>query len=80
MEQKYGVWAVRSANSICGAAESRLMENGVPIVFDSKDKASNYADKLNTNIPTPNIHYYVKEMEQEEAESYIVAAEEHLKL
>lgn len=61
MEQKYGVWAVRSAASICGAAEAWLKENGEPLRFDTMEQAAEYAEKLNAGICTANVHYYPKE-------------------
>lgn len=62
---KYGVWAVRSANSVCGAAESWCKHKGEPIKFDTSEQAAAYAEALNKNAYSPNVHYYPKEMEPE---------------
>ncbi|WP_101908607.1 DUF4406 domain-containing protein [Marasmitruncus massiliensis] len=64
MEQ-YGVWAVRSANSVCGAAQSWCKHNGEPIKFDTYEQAAAHAKSLNENAYSPNVHYYPKEMEPE---------------
>ncbi len=61
MEQKYGVWAVRSAASICGAAEAWLKENGEPLRFDTMEQAAKYAEGLNAGLGTANVRYYPKE-------------------
>ena len=47
MSKKYGVWAVRSANSVCGAAESWCKHEGKPMEFESREQASKYAKSLN---------------------------------
>lgn len=65
MSQKYGVWAVRSAASICGAAQSWCKHDGKSVEFDTMQAASEYAQHLNSNIATMNVHYYPKEMEPE---------------
>jgi len=65
MNKKYGVWAVRSANSVCGAAESWCKHEGKPMEFESREQASEYAKSLNANLRTLNVHYYPKEMEPE---------------
>lgn len=69
MEQKYGVWAVRSAASVCGAAQSWCKHNGKPIEFETMAQAEQYAADLNKNLATLNVHYYPKEMEPELAQS-----------
>ena len=61
MEQKYGVWAVRSAASVCGAAEAWLKDNGEPLRFDTMEQAAEYADRLNAGLATGNVRYYPKE-------------------
>lgn len=65
MNEKYGVWAVRSAASVCGAAESWCKHNGKPMEFDTMAQATEYADQLNKNLATMNVHYCPKEMESE---------------
>lgn len=64
MEQTYGVWAVRSAASIFGHAESWCKEDGKPLEFDSREAAEIYAREMNSRT-TANVHYYVKEKEPE---------------
>lgn len=63
MDKKYGVWAVRSAASVCGAAQSWCKQGGKPMEFDMMEQAVEYADQLNKNLATMNVHYYPKEME-----------------
>lgn len=63
MKKKWGVWAVRSAASVCGAAESWYKKAGEPIEFPNKQAADDYAQSLNLNAYTPNVHYYSKEIE-----------------
>ena len=63
--KKYGVWAVRSAASVCGPAEAWLKSNGKPITFDSYEEAAAKAESLMNNIGTTNVSYYPKEMRQE---------------
>lgn len=70
MEQKYGVWAVRSANSVCGAAESWCKHNGKPMEFDTVAQATEYASHLNDTLATMNVRYYAKEMESALAQSH----------
>ena len=65
MEKKYGVWAVRSAASIFGAAQSWCKENGRPIEFDTMAEAEAYAKELNETMRSANLHYYAKEKEPE---------------
>ena len=63
--QKYGVWAVRSAGSVCGAAQSWCKNDGVPLEFSTIEKAHDYASHLNETMGGINVRYYSKEMEQE---------------
>ena len=62
-EKKYGVWAVRSAASMFGAAEAWCKADGVPMEFDSLNAARLYANHLNETAGSPNVHYYSKEMQ-----------------
>lgn len=62
MKKRWGVWAVRSAESVCGAAESWCKKAGKPMEFASKKAAQEYAQSLNKNAYTPNVHYYPKEL------------------
>lgn len=59
--KEYGIWAVRSGNSIFGSAEAWYKNNGVPIKFSSEKEAQEYADNLNKTA-TANCSYFVKEM------------------
>lgn len=63
--KQYGVWAVRSPNSVCGAAQSWCKRNGEPIKFGTYEQAAAHAKSLNENAYSPNVHYYPKEMELE---------------
>ena len=65
MDKKYGVWAVRSAASVCGAAASWCKQGGKPMEFDTMEQAAEYADQLNESRYSPNVHYSSKEMEPE---------------
>lgn len=64
MEQTYGVWAVRSAASIFGHAESWCKEDGKPLEFESREAAETYAREMNSRT-TANVHYYVRNKEPE---------------
>lgn len=63
-EKTYGVWAVRSAASIFGQAESWCKEDGCPLEFASQEAAEAYAEECNSRT-TANVHYFVKEKEPE---------------
>lgn len=63
-EKTYGVWAVRSAASIFGRAESWCKEAGRPLEFVSQETAEAYAKECNSRT-TANVHYFVKEKEPE---------------
>ena len=65
MSKKYGVWAMRSAGSVCGAAQSWCKHDGKPIEFDTMEQAESYAKQLNEACYSPNVHYAAKEMEPE---------------
>lgn len=65
MSKKYGVWAMRSAGSVCGAAQSWCKHDGKPMEFDTMEQAESYAKKLNESCYSPNVHYAAKEMEPE---------------
>lgn len=69
MKQKYGVWAVRSAASVCGAAQSWCKHGGKPMEFETIAQAEQYAADLNRNLATLNVHYCAKELEPELAQS-----------
>lgn len=63
--KQWGVWAKRSAASVCGAAEAWLKSEGKPMTFDSYGEAAAKAESLMQDIGTANISYYPKEMQQE---------------
>lgn len=65
MGKKYGVWAVRSAASIFGEAQSWCKNNGQPIEFDTMAEAESYAKELNETMRSENVNYYAKEKESE---------------
>jgi len=65
MSKKYGVWAMRSADSVCGAAQIWCKHDGKPIEFDTMEQAESYAKQLNESCNSPNVHYAAKEMEPE---------------
>ena len=55
MSKKYGVWAMRSAASVCGAAQSWCKHGGKPIEFDTMEQAESYAKKLNESCYSPSV-------------------------
>ena len=61
-EKTYGGWAVRSAASIFGRAESWCKEDDKPLEFASQEAAEAYAKECNSRT-TANVHYFVKEKE-----------------
>lgn len=65
MEKKYGVWAMRSAGSVCGAAQNWCKHDGKPMEFVTMEQAESYAKQLNESCYSPNVHYAAKEIEPE---------------
>lgn len=63
--KKYGIWAKRSAASVCGAAEAWLKSDGKPMTFDTYEEAAEKVDSLMKDIGTANVSYFPMEMEQE---------------
>lgn len=63
--KKYGIWAKRSAASVCGAAEAWLKSEGKPMTFDTYEEAQAKADSLMKNIGTAKVSYFPREMELE---------------
>lgn len=63
--KQYGIWARRSAGSICGAAEAWLKNDGKLITFDTYEEAATEAERLMRDIRTPNVSYFPKEREIE---------------
>lgn len=63
--KKYGIWARRSAASVCGSAEAWLKRDGKPVTFDSYEEATTEASRLMNKIGTANVSYYPKEREIE---------------
>lgn len=76
-EKLYGVWAVRSAASIFGRAESWCKEDGKPLEFESRKDAEEYAKEANSHTTT-NVHYYVREKEHESSAIRKAAAQPDL--
>ena len=56
----WGIWAVRSANSIFGAAESWVYVRGDILTFPTFPAAAEAADAYNINIGTENLCYTPK--------------------
>lgn len=63
--KKYGIWAKRSAASVCGAADAWLKSDGKPLSFDTYEEAAVKAESLMKDTGTVNVSYYPKPMEQE---------------
>ena len=67
--KQYGIWARRSAASVCGPAEAWLKRDGKPVTFDTYEEAAAEAERLMKNRCTPNVSYYPKEREMEPEEA-----------
>ena len=63
--KQYGIWARRSAASVCGSAEAWLKRDGEPVTFGTYEEASTEAERLMKNLGTANVSYYPKEREIE---------------
>lgn len=63
--KQYGIWARRSAASVCGSAEAWLKRGGEPVTFDTYEEAAQEAERLRKNCASLNVSYYPKEMEIE---------------
>jgi hypothetical protein len=63
--KQYGIWARRSAASVCGPAEAWLKQEGEPITFDTYKEAATEAERLMKDIGTLNVSYFPKEREIE---------------
>lgn len=63
--KQYGIWARRSAASVCGAAEAWLKREGEPVTFDTYEEAAAEAERLRKNCVSLNVSYYPKEREIE---------------
>ena len=61
--QQYGIWARRSAVSVCGPAEAWLKRNGEPVTFDTYEEAAAEANRLMNKAGSANVSYYPKERE-----------------
>lgn len=72
--RQYGILARRSAASICGAAESWVKRDGMPVVFGTYEEAAAEAERLNDWMGPLNrtVEYFPKETEAvpEEAPSF----------
>lgn len=67
--KQYGIWARRSAASVCGYAEAWLKRDGEPVTFDTYEEAAAEAEVLMKDIQKTNVSYFPKkrEIELEEA-------------
>lgn len=63
--KQYGIWARRSAASVCGHAEAWLKRDGEPITFNTYEEASAEARRLIQDMHTPNVSYFAKEVQIE---------------
>jgi len=61
--EKYGIWARRSAASVCGASEAWVKQDGEPLTFDTYEEAASEARRLIENTRTPNVAYFAKGMD-----------------
>lgn len=62
-EKKFGIWAVRSSSSICGAAQAWVKRDGKPEMFDTYEEAVSMAESYNRECHSMYVHYYPKEMD-----------------
>ena len=53
----WGIWAVRSADSVFGAAESWVRVRGAILTFHTFEEAAEAAESYNINIGTDNLQY-----------------------
>lgn len=53
----WGIWAVRSADSVFGAAESWVRVRGAILIFPTFAEAAEAAEAYNINIGTENLQY-----------------------
>lgn len=58
----WGIWAIRSPNSVMGYAAAWLKENGSVREFDTQDEAETEAKRLNNEVRSPNVTYFAQEM------------------
>lgn len=65
-EKKWGIWARRSAASVCGAAEAWVKSNDRILAFDTYKEAAEQADSYMRNIGTVNVSYYPKKLGPEQ--------------
>ncbi len=63
--KQYGIWARRSAASVCGPAEAWLKRDSEPVTFETYEEAATEASRLMSKIGTANVSYYPKEREIE---------------
>lgn len=61
-EKQFGIWAVRSSASICGAAQAWAKKDGKPMQFDTYEEAASVAESYNRECHSINVHYCPKEM------------------
>ena len=57
---KYRVLAVRSANSVCGAAKRYCSMDGQELRFNSLENAEHYASHNNETCASSNVEYFAE--------------------
>lgn len=62
-EKQFGIWAVRSSASVCGAAQAWVKRDGKPEKFDTYEEAASMAESYNRECHSRYVHYCPKEME-----------------
>lgn len=61
----FGIWSVRSGNSVFGAAEAWCKREGIPEVFSTEADARKQAEQYNKNAASVHVRYAVMEMDPE---------------
>lgn len=61
-EKQFGIWAVRSSASVCGAAQAWVKRDGKPEKFDTYEEAVSMAESYNRECHSIYVHYCPKEM------------------
>lgn len=64
MTKKYGVWAVRSCNSIFGEDQNWCHNDGEIITFDTMEEAAKQAEEWGKGLA--NVRYYPQEIDMEQ--------------
>lgn len=65
--RKWGIWAIRSPNSVCGygAAWAKSSKGGRD-EFDTEDEAKAAAKEKNAQLVSTNVTYFAKEIDDAE--------------